>query len=595
MRDFRSGAMALVFCFMAPGQSASFQTLDFSVAGGGDLQDDLRNSSLLAAAKAERVTDPQEVLAAARADYARLVGALYAEGHFGGVINILIDGVEAAQISPLTRLDRIGTVTVRVAPGPVYRFSRTQIIPLAPATELPEGFAVGAPARTPVIEDAAGVAVSAWRQTGRAKADIADQRVIAQHDADRLAVDIAVAPGPLVRFGELILRGSDAVRPERLRAIAGLPVGEIFDPDAVDLAEARLRRTQVFSSVALTEAERLGPGNTLDITAQLAAQKPRRFGFGAEISSVEGLTLSSFWLHRNLLGGAERLRIDGAISGIGGATGGTDYSFGARFERPATFSPQNDLFIEARLERLDEEDFTSDVGTIGAGITRMVNEDVELEYGLAYRFSRVEDANGQTDYSLLTAPLKATYDTREEPLDPKAGFFVDLGIAPFLGLNDATDNGVRATFDARSYLSFGTDERFTLAGRLQGGSIGGADLEGVPNEYRFYSGGGGTVRGHDYQALGVELNGISSGGASYLGLSAELRAGVTERIGAVAFADFGIVGEDSFPGSDADSHSGAGLGLRYRTPIGPIRLDVAAPVSGDGNGVQVYVGIGQAF
>ena len=585
------GAVTLVLAGPAP----ALERLVFTVQGNDDLEQSLRNASLVAQAEAEEVTDPAELLAAARADYGRLVGALYAEGRYGGVISIKVDGREADAISPLAQLGRIGTISITVQPGPVYRFSRADIGPLAPETTLPDGYAVGEDARSGVIRDAAGVSIDAWRAVGYAKADIASQDVVAQHGDNRIASAIGVAPGPRVTFGDLILTGELTVRPERLRAIAGFPSGEVFDPDELDSVERRLRRTQVFSSVALVESDRLGPGDTMDVEADLVAFPPRRIGFGVEISSVDGATLTGYWLHRNLLGGAERFRVDAEVSGLGGQ-GGTDYSLGTRFERPATFSPENTAFVEARLERLNEPDFTSDTGTVGAGILRYVNDDLELEYGLAYRFSRVDDATGRTDYSLLTAPLSATYDTREEPLDAKSGLFLDLTATPFYGLNPQTGDGTRLTYDARTYLSFGAEDRFTVAGRVQGGSIVGADLLSVPNDYRFYSGGGGTVRGQAYQSLDVTLpGGIESGGGSFVGLSGELRAGITDSIGAVAFYDYGIVGRDSFPSSDSDSHAGAGLGLRYLTPIGPIRLDVAAPVSGGGSGVEVYIGIGQAF
>ena len=70
---------------------------------------------------------------------------------------------------------------------------------------------------------------------------------------------------------------------------------------------------------------------------RVADNKPRRFGFGGELATIEGLTLSGYWLHRNILGGAERLRVEGEISGIGGETGGINYLLRTRFDRPATF------------------------------------------------------------------------------------------------------------------------------------------------------------------------------------------------------------------------------------------------------------------
>ncbi len=602
----RSVGVVAVLCAAWALPASAIENFTFRVAGDEDLESELRNASLLVAADSEEVSDPAEILAAARAEYGRLVGALYAEGHYGGVIHVLVNGREAAEISPLARLGSITSVTVEVDPGPLFRFSEARIGPLAPPTEIPDTYAEGEPARSGVIVDAADAAVLGWRQEGHAKAAVSGQRVVAQHLQDTLSSSISLAPGPRVTFGDLIFTGSTAVRPERLRAIAGFPSGEVYDPDALDAVATRLRRTQVFSAVALTEAETLGFGDTLDVEADLIAYPPRRIGFGAEFSTVEGATLSAFWLHRNLLGGAERLRIDGEVSGIGSGetdsgNNGMDYSVGIRLERPATFAPENTLFIEARAERLNEDDYTSNIGQIGFGITRYVNERIELEYGLAYRFSRVEADDLTTDYSMLIAPLSATYDNREEPLDAKDGYFLDVGLTPFLGINDETGSGARATWDARTYLSFGANDRVTLAGRLQGGSILGADLEMVPNDYRFYTGGGGTVRGHAYQSLGVVLDDdLKSGGASFVAASAEIRAGITDSIGVVAFYDYGIVGRDSFPGGSSNSQAGAGFGLRYLTPIGPIRLDVATPVTtadieDDTGSFEVYVGIGQAF
>jgi translocation and assembly module TamA len=132
---------------------------------------------------------------------------------------------------------------------------------------------------------------------------------------------------------------------------------------------------------------------------------------------------------------------------------------------------------------------------------------------------------------------------------------------------------------------------------LQLGSIAGARLDRVPNDMRFYSGGGGTVRGQNYQSLGITLDGRASGGASFVGLSGEVRASVTDTIGIVAFADYGVIGADAFPEDWDNAHSGAGLGLRYKTPVGPLRVDVAVPVSGDteADDYHLYIGIGQTF
>jgi len=127
--------------------------------------------------------------------------------------------------------------------------------------------------------------------------------------------------------------------------------------------------------------------------------------------------------------------------------------------------------------------------------------------------------------------------------------------------------------------------------------VEGGDIALLPPDWLFFSGGADTVRGQSYQTLGAMQGGILTGGRSFVGASLELRQDLFGAFGAVAFADIGRVGADAFWQGGSDWHAGAGLGLRYDTPVGPIRLDVATPVAGTGSSgdLHLYIGIGQAF
>ena len=105
------------------------------------------------------------------------------------------------------------------------------------------------------------------------------------------------------------------------------------------------------------------------------------------------------------------------------------------------------------------------------------------------------------------------------------------------------------------------------------------------------------MRGQGYQSLALDIGGNRSGGRSFLGLSGEVRRDIGENLQLVGFADWGYIGAEAFPDFSGESHAGAGLGVRYKTGIGPIRLDLATPIAGDtdGSSFYVYVGIGQAF
>jgi len=152
--------------------------------------------------------------------------------------------------------------------------------------------------------------------------------------------------------------------------------------------------------------------------------------------------------------------------------------------------------------------------------------------------------------------------------------------------------------DLRGYEDFLEGDRLVLAARVQLGALTGPNLTNTPNYLLFYSGGGGTVRGQEYESLGVEIpGGGRTGGRSFLGYSLEARYRVTDTLEAVGFYDWGYVGAEEFPDGSGNSHAGAGLGIRYITPIGPLRVDVGTPVAGEDTGSKLllYIGIGQAF
>ncbi|EKE68850.1 surface antigen (D15) [Celeribacter baekdonensis B30] len=583
-------AAALLYAGTANAFEATLET-----TAEGEVKTRLESASAILEAAKNDVTTPEEIIAAVQSDYRALIGALYREGYYGPSISIRVDGREGADMSLISLPSTIDAVVITVTPGPRFRFGSATVTPLAPDTQLPEDFTSGAVAKSGLVGEAKDVAIEAWRQASHAKAALSDQQIIADHNSKTLDVALAIDPGPAVAFGRLKFAGDTRVREDRLSRIANLPTGSAYDPDTLDLVTRRLQKTGTFRSITLREADALNADGTLDITATLVDEKKRRLGFGAELSSLEGGTISAYWMHRNLTKNADRLRFDAEIGGLGGTTG-VDYTLGATYRRPATITRKTTLVLGAEIEHLDEPDYLSDRGefTISADVETSKNS--TFSFGFGYRYSEVEDSLGSRSFSHVIFPINGSRDGRDNALNPKSGTYFNADILPFVGVSGSA-SGVRISADGRGYLSFGDDDRFTLAGRLQLGSISGADYTEVPPDLLFYSGGGGTVRGQPYQSLDVDLGGgNATGGSSFLGLSTELRALVTGKISVVGFYDLGGIGTSALPGDAAEWHSGAGLGLRYDTGFGPIRLDLAGPVTGDtGDGIQIYIGIGQAF
>ncbi|MFN3723530.1 MAG: autotransporter assembly complex protein TamA [Paracoccaceae bacterium] len=579
--------------------------VQFTVAGADStLSGALRGASALLALENEE-DQPDQVLAAARAEYGRLVGALYAQGHYSPVVSVLLDGREAAGIAPLDAPQRVSRIEVRVDPGPQFRFSQAAIAPLAPDTDLPDGFARGEVAQSGLVRQAVTAGVDGWRALGHAKTRVTGQDVVADHPNRTLSARVALEPGPRLRFGAVDVLGNQRTRENRVRKIAGIPQGETFDPAEIDRAQNRLRRTGTFSSVTITEDEGITRPDLLGTTITVVEEKPRRLSFGAEISSLEGLDLTAAWMHRNLLGGAERLRIEGQVKNIGAKDNGMDYGLKLTIDRPATLTPDTTGRFNAEIGRLDEPDFRADLARLGVGFTHVFSDSLTGRVDLAYsiidgtEFSENRSFGRDFQFRSLSLPVALTWDRRDNKTDAKRGFFIEAEVKPFLGFG-TTGSGVRATADLRGYRGFGADDRFVIAARAQAGIVTGAGLLETPRDDLFYSGGGGTVRGQPFQSLGVNvLRGpidYKIGGNHFLAGSLELRTKVTKNIGVVGFVDAGRVDVGGFFDPSGDWHAGAGLGLRYDTGFGPIRVDIAGPVGGTtGKGVQLYVGLGQAF
>ncbi|WP_375254407.1 autotransporter assembly complex family protein [Yoonia sp.] len=558
----------------------------------------LNQASLLRALDDTAV--PQDYIAAARADYRRLLTALYAQGYYAGQISITIDGIEAANIAPLAAPQSIDEIIITVVPGQLFTFGDVRISPLPPGTSLPQDLGPRRDAASGEIQNAVRGALLSWRALGYAKATVGAQSISARHADAKLDVAVALDTGPRLTFGPLSVTGNERVSADRLREIAGLPVGEVYSPEEIARAERRLRRTGTFYSVALTESDTIAADDTLAINAQVAEADLRRIGVGAEVSTTEGLTLSAFWLHRNFFGGAERFRTEAEVSGISGETGGVDYRIGANLTRPATFGPDTEYFITGEISREDEPEFLLDKIGFETGFSRILSDDLTVRAGIGLLRAREQTDIETREYTLLTFPLDGTLDRRDDPTNEHEGYFLDLSMTPFISIGGDIA-GSRLYGDARVFRTVGEAQKLTLAARGQVGSVLGASLSEAPADFLFYSGGGGTVRGQPYQSLGVDTveaaATVTSGGTSFIGAQLEARYLVREKIALVGFYDFGHVGETATPGEGGDWHAGAGIGLRYDTGIGPIRLDLGTQASGDdaASGLQVYIGIGQAF
>jgi translocation and assembly module TamA len=421
-------------------------------------------------------------------------------------------------------------------------------------------------------------------------------------------------PGAVAPFGEATIHGPQTFDPASVRSFLYIHPGDPYSPAAIADARNSIRQIPVVGGVRITEGATLDPYGRLPYEVDVEDRLPYAIGASAKYSTTNGPAGQVYWEDRNVFGGAERLRLQADVfyappwyvssptiqnfspEDIGGR-------ISASFLKPALWGTTNDLLIDALGERVS----TSGAGFVGyqvedadatAALRHRFNQNFWIQAGLEVQSGVATDALGKVDYTLVGVPVSANFDTTDIKLDPTRGVRLNMsatGFGTFLG---SSLDLVQAKGRASAYYSLDPDSRFVLAGRVAMGAMSGPALDDIPANWRFYAGGGGSVRGYAYNELGpTTWWGAVVGGRSLFEASAELRVKVTDTIGLVPFFDAGNAFASNFPNFSEPLFTAAGLGLRYYTSVGPIRLDVAFPLEHrPGNGVvAVYVSIGQAF
>ena len=567
-----------------------------------DLKERLESAASLITDEKQPVSGDLGVVIKAREDRDRLIAVLYEEARYGGTVHISVAGTDIDSLPPNPTFDhsRPVPVTVRIDPGPVFKLGSIRFEGDATGRDPAKYDLVpGGEAGSRLILKASEQLLVDIKDEGRPLAKLTQRQVTADHRTDTVDVVLGAVGGPVAPFGAVAVKGSRSVDAAFISRYSRLDKGGPYSSEQLKKANDRLRELGVFSSVTIREGDKLAPDGSLPLTIEVSEGKHRYFGFGAEYSSIDGVGLQGYWGHRNLFGEAESLRIEGKVSGIGATTDLTtyDYSAGIIYTKPGAFVPE--ATFESRLEAKSEtpDVYEAQSVTYSAGISYELNERDKLTAGGEVAWIHTDDAFGRNEYVTLSLPLGFERDARDNKLDPTEGYYATLAAKPSYEVLNST---VFSSFEGSisGYLGFGAEDGVVLAGRLAAGTlVGGDGLESIPATRRFFAGGGGSVRGYSYREISpYNSDDEATGGRSYALGSFEVRVKVSENIGIVPFIDVGTVSTGIMP-DFSDIRAGAGVGVRYATPFGPLRLDVAIPLRRYDGGSQygIYAGIGQAF
>ena len=491
------------------------------------------------------------------------------------------------------------TVKVAVDPGPIFNLASVTFRTPAGGS-LPEldqlgpgsfGLEIDGPARSQPVVGAEQRIVDEYGRTGRPFAKVTDRKAVIDVATHTMRVTYTVEPGPAAKFGPLDITGLERVDRDFVARRVAWKEGATYDARAVETTRQDLVKTSLFSAVRISRADASDEKGQVAMTIALTEGPPRSVGAGIAYNTNLGFGGQVFWQHRNLFGAGENLRVT-----AGAAEKQQVLSLG--FRKPDFIDRNQDLLANAGLLQQKTDAYDARRAQIFLGVERELLPSLTVTGGLDLERADVtQSVSGNENYTLVGLPVVLRHDTTDDLLDPTIGSRQTLTLVPYHSISGPSLDFLTSRVELRHYQRLDDTGRILLAGFAALGSIVGTSLNALPADKRLYAGGAGSVRGYAYQHAGpINDAGIPIGGISSLELGAEFRYRITDTIGVAPFVEGGNVYPTSLPNS-ASLFWGAGIGLRYYTVIGPVRLDLATPFShrpGD-KPIEVYVSIGQAF
>jgi len=584
----------------------------FAPTGNDVLDATLKDSSQLESLRTTAPVGPFALVGRAQQDVDRLQTVLQSFGYYQGRVSISIDGIPLDDPGLATAIEALpketaAAIAISVDPGPLYHLRNVTI-----DGDLPEGLrgsigiAPGDPAIAAEVLKGQERLLAALHEDGYALATVSAPVAYEDLSARVLDVTYTARAGPRVTLGEIAFNGLRDVNESLVRGRLLVHTGDWYSPSRIEKARQDLLALGVFSSVTVRTDGELDDLGRIPIVFDVQERLPRAVGFNAAYSTDLGGSLGATWSHRNLFGNAEQLNLAASVTGLGGtATTGLGYNVTAQFIKPDFQIRDQSLELNVGALKQDLDAYDQDAILAGAAVSRKFSDVWSASVGISGIQEQIVQEGVTRDYTLLAVPLNVKYDTTgivNSFEDALHGIRASLTVTPTQSFKDSHATFVIVQGNASTYLDLASlggsaPGRSVLALRGLIGTAQGATLFSLPPDQRFYGGGSATVRGYRYQSIGPQFpDGKPIGGQAIDAATIEYRQRLFENWGAVAFVDAGQVGASSTPFQGA-TRVGTGLGARYYTPIGPIRLDVAVPVNRQpgGDAFEIYLGLGQAF
>ena len=616
-RSLQALGLCLLALAVVPAQASDPQTYTVAIDETGDktLDTALSDASQLQSLKDKAPAGPFALITRAKSDYDRVQTVLQAFGYYQSTVTITIDGTSVNDTDLAGKLDKVPEgqsveAKIAIVKGPLFRLRKIEVHgDLPPGLNAMEKLGLK-PGQAAVASDILGAGtklLTVLEEDGYALAKV--DTPIATEDAPAQSIDVVfnATTGRRATVGAIRFTGLHDVNEDFVRRRLLLQQGQLYQPSKIDAARQDLLALGVFSGVSVKADDTIAPDGSLPVTFDFQERPGHAVGVTGAYSTDLGASAKVTWSDRNLFGNAEQLNLSAAATGLGGtATTDLGYNITGQFIKPDF--PQRDTSLEfdaaalkQSLQAYDQRAFTA-----GPSLHRKFGPLWTGSIGVTGTREHIVQEKVGSNFTLVGLPITANYDSTgltDPTMDPTHGIRAAFIVTPTESLGHPTSTFAILQVSGSTYLDIGDwifgakPGRSILAFRGLIGSVQGASQFELPPDQRFYGGGSATIRGFKYQSVGPlfpDLNPM--GGTAIDAGTIEYRQRFFDNFGAAVFVDGGQVSAGNMPFSGT-VRIGTGFGLRYYTPVGPVRLDIALPVNRPpgGDKFEFYIGLGQAF
>ncbi|HEX7783093.1 MAG TPA: BamA/TamA family outer membrane protein [Sphingobium sp.] len=492
--------------------------------------------------------------------------------------------------------------TFEITPGTQYLLASVDLSGLEAAGDRADILRAAFPVKAgdPVDADnivvAQGSLTHALGENGFPFAKVDDPTVRIDHEARKGDLDMIIVTGGYRTFGQILVKDSSLFSAKHIQRIARFDPGDTYMASDVEDLRKAIVATGLVSSATLTPKD-AGDGQHVDVAVDVSPAPFRTVAGELGYGTGEGVRVEANWQHRNLFPPEGALLVRGVL--------GTQEQLASLTFRRNNFRGRDRVFTGLlSAANTNRDAYAARTVTLSGSLERQTNIIFQKKWVWSIgaelvasderdSFSRIA-GGGRRTFLIGALPVSLTYDGSDDLLNPSSGFRLGGRVSPELSFQNTTFGYVRAQIDGSVYQPMG--DRVVWAARARFGSILGSSVRSIAPSRRFYAGGGGSVRGYGYQDIGPrDVNNDPIGGKSLAEFSLESRVRFGN-FGVVPFVDAGNISTQFLP-HFSDLRIGAGVGVRYYSSFGPIRVDVGTPVNpqkGDPR-VAVYVSLGQAF